>query len=153
MPRRPDYAATVREHHPDAEGWLVASREPCITIRGREVQHVDRVLRPTGPTGLPDPGDLPRSWMLAVLLCPGDDTALVAAWASSIPAGERDRVRFYHHPDVDLTGAFEAWYAAGLADPRTFEIQDFKTFHKQFGRHFNDQVYRDATGWMPPSHP
>lgn len=153
MGRRPDYAETVRKHHPRAEGWLVASREPCIAIQRREILNVDRVLHPTDPGDLPDPAALPSSWLLAVLLCPGDDTTHVAVWTRSLPAEDRDRVRFYHHPDVDLHEALAAWYEQGLEDPRTFEVRDFKTFHKQFGRHFNDQVYRDATGWSPPSPP
>ncbi len=94
---------------------------------------------------------LPRSWLIGVLLCPGDDTRVIADWASSLPAPEVGRVRFYHHPDLDLVAALEAWYDAGLPDPRTSEVWNYKTFHKQFGRHLNDQVYRDVTGLEPPS--
>ena len=40
--------------------------------------------------------------------------------------------------------AFAAWYLAGLEDPRTAEVEDFATFHKQFGLDFNNQVFHDA---------
>src|SRR3989304_846539 len=86
----------------------------------------------------------PDWWVLAVLLCPGDTTEAVAAWARQGRAPVADRIHFYLHPHTNPVEAFAAWYAAGHQEPRTAEVEDFATFHKQFGWDLNNQVYRDA---------
>lgn len=138
----PDFSEVVRAHHSKSVGFVVAASAPCLGIRDDEIARVRRNLRPVTPPGLPTPPP-EGSWILAVMLCPGDDTASVAAWAATLHPSLVDRIRFYHHPDTDLVAALTAWYAAGLPDPLTAEISDFASFHKQFGLDFNNQVYRD----------
>lgn len=123
---------------------MVASSEPCRSIRDQEVARIRRQLRALEPEDLPRTIRAP-SWMVGVLLCPGDGTETVARWAVALLEADRERVRFYHHPRVDLVAAFAAWYAGGLPDPVRAEVSDFKSFHKRFGWDFNNQVYRDAT--------
>lgn len=93
--------------------------------------------------------------MVCVLLCPRDDTETIAKWAVQLDRGSVDRIRFYHHPDVDLEVAFREWYAAGLPDPMTAEVHDFGSLHSQFGRAFNVLVYEFGArmrteGRLPP---
>jgi hypothetical protein len=144
MTGRPsDYFRVVREHARKTRGFLLAERHPCLDIRDREVAAIHRDLRPAVAAALEDV-DLPASWLLAIILCPGDDTVAVAAWAKGLPARDVDRIRFYAHPKVDLGEALAAWVEAGLPPPRVDETADWKEFHRRFGLHLNDLAYQDA---------
>lgn len=137
-----DFSEVVRDHHQEALGYILASSGECLGIRREEIEVVNRNLRALDPEDLSglDPEE---PWFLGVLLCPGDGTQEVASFVADQPPEDRHRVHFYVHPDVDLVDAFRSWYAAGLADPATSEVEDFPTFHTRFGRHFNLQVYED----------
>jgi hypothetical protein len=144
MKDRPtDYATVVREHAARTTGIILADSGDCLDIRGHEVRHVRRMLRPVASGDL-EKLELPDSWMLAAILCRGDSTSLVAGWAARLSAPLRDRIRFYQHPDCDLVAALAPWYAAGLDDARVVEVRDFTSFHKEFGVHLNDRIYADA---------
>lgn len=106
---------------------------------------IRRTLRPIASSDL-ERLRLPRSWMLAVLLCPGDNTERLASWASRLPSGQLDRVRFYLHPETDARASCEGWARAGLPPLRYEVARDFPSFHRLFGLHFNDRVYEDAVG-------
>lgn len=96
----PDYSRLVRLGKEHAVGYLLATSGDCLTLRDEEIRHIDRnlveigldrlrTLRPEG------------SWILAVLLCPGDGTEALAAWAKALPGDEATRVVFYLAPGVD----------------------------------------------------
>lgn len=135
-------------HHRKTTGFVLAPSRPCVDIREEEVRAIHRNLRPVGVEDLPRLR-LPASWILAAIVCPGDDLRPLAEWAGALARDAVDRVRLYAHPDVDLVDALAPWYAAGLDDPLTAEAEDFVTFHKQFGWDFNNQVYRDHTRARP----
>lgn len=123
-------------------GFLYASRPPCQGIRDDEVRRIKRTLVPVGPGGFPS-RPLPKSWVLAVLVCPGDSLQDVAAWVRGVPRRDRERVYVYFHPATDRVAALSAWYAAGLDDPIVSLAHDFTTFHKSFGARMNLQTYND----------
>ena len=144
-PSQPDFAQVVASNHPRLRAWLWAQSDPCLSIAQQEVKRIRRNLVAVGPSGAPAVPSSPAWWLLAVLLCPGDTTGAIAAWAKAIRGPVSDRVRFYLHPETDPVAALAAWYNAGLPDPLTAEVEDFKTFHQQFGWDYNNQVYRDAS--------
>jgi hypothetical protein len=126
------------------KGWIWAQSEPCLTMAKEEVRRVRRNLAAFDAAKPPPAAVPPAWWILAVLLCPGDTTKDVVAWARGLREVEVERIRFYLHPDTDAVAAFREWYLAGSKDPKTAEVEDFGTFHKQFGWDLNNQVYRDA---------
>lgn len=89
------------------------------------------------------PKDRPKSWVLVVLICPGDTLEGVAEWVRRLPRRDRDRVYLYFHPRTDRVAALAPWHAAGLEDPVVSLAHDFKTFHKSFGARLNLQTYND----------
>ncbi|HKZ59140.1 MAG TPA: hypothetical protein VJ547_04740 [Candidatus Thermoplasmatota archaeon] len=139
-----DFARAVAGNHRRMKGWIWAESEPCLSIAKEEVRRIRRNLEAVSASRAPPPPSEPDWWVLAVLLCPGDTTEAVAAWARQGRAPVADRIHFYLHPHTNPVEAFAAWYAAGHQDPRTAEVEDFATFHKQFGWDLNNQVYRDA---------
>ena len=99
----------ILAHMHDTTVFVLAATEPCISTRAKEVaalrprekpQRTGRVLRSIGFEELDDLVP-PRSWGLAILLCPGDSTRMVAAFAKRVGPGWRDRIRFFHHPKTD----------------------------------------------------
>lgn len=139
----PDFATVVRAREKKTTGFVVAPSGKCLEIQAAEIKRVKRHLVPFAPTDLVAARP-PKSWIVAVLLCPGDTTVDVAGWTAQLAPRDRGRVRFYLHTDTDPVAAFQGWYAAGLEDPRTATVRDFKSFHKVFGWDFNSQVYQDA---------
>ena len=140
-----DFVAVVRTNQSRTVGWVVASREPCLTVREDEALLIDRAFKPLRPKHLHQV-KFPSSWYVGVLLCPGDDVAEVATWFAGLPDADRARVRFYCHPDCDLATAFAAWVKLGLPPPVTVELPSmtFAAFHKRFGRDHAWRVYLDA---------
>lgn len=149
-PRPEDWTQTVRENHRDAKAWVAASSEPCLSVRDDEVDQVDRILSGADFGNLPSEDERPDIWVVAVIVCPGDDLEPVIEWAKTLDDEDIDRVQFYYHSDVNVETVTTPWTDAGFPDPFTYEVEDFTTFHDQFGWEFNDQVYRDVTGWEPP---
>jgi hypothetical protein len=142
MPGPSGYAEVVRAHHRKTIAYLLATQPPCRETVAEEMLRVARNLRPV------EVEDLPRlaprgSWLLAVLLCEGDDTEAVASWAARLRPEDRDRVRFYYHPKADLATALAAWVKAGLGVPPAAAARDFAAFHKVVGKHLNDRVWQD----------
>lgn len=144
-PRPSDYAAIVRAHHAATTGYVAAQGEDCLSIRDEEIARIRRKLEPLALDQLAKV-DTGGSWLLGVILCPGDDVTPLARWVARSPQAVRRRVRLYAHPDVDLVDALAPWYAADLDDPRVHIVSDFATFHRRFGNDLNDQVYEDAQG-------
>lgn len=141
----PGLARKVAPHLHKTTGYVLALREPCLELQWRETVGggvpgrafhplADVDLRRWTPTG---------SWLLAVILCPGDTLAAVAAWARRIPPDQRDRVRVYHHPRVAYAKAAEPWFRGGHAALRRNRVNKWEDFHKLFGRHHAIQCYED----------
>lgn len=132
----------VAAHHAESDAILVASREPCISIAYDERRAAKgRSFRVVDPGALGSLA-LRKSWRLAVLLCPGDDTELVAEWFLS---GRRDarRVIFYLHPQTDARKALGAWWDADLPVVATWAVKDWKELHRHFGAAWNVRVFDD----------
>lgn len=139
-----DFAEVVRPHFDECDGVVVASSGQCLEIQAKEEEQVPgRDFSGVRPEDLPGL-ELEESWLVGILLCPGDETEEVSTWASTLDPTDLDRVRFYYTPDVDLVDAFGAWYEEGLPDPRTAEVEGWEDFHQTFGRDHSNQVYRDV---------
>lgn len=134
----------VRRHHKNTVAYLLADHSPCTTLRDEEIERINRKLVPIESGDLADLNPS-GSWFLAVVLCPGDDLQPLARWTVPLPKGDRDRIRFYAHPEADLVKALEPWYNAGLEDPLMEIVHDWRSLHPPFGRDLNDRVYRDAS--------
>lgn len=143
MPDLPaGYVDVVRRNHATTTGFLWAMQVACRDIVDQELQRIQRRLKAVEPGSLDEVG-LPASWLLAVLLCPGDDTAEAARWVRARPPADRERVRFYLRPRTSEEQAFRAWLEAGLGAPLATDVRDFSSFHRAFGRHLNDRVWLD----------
>lgn len=126
----------------ETRGFLLASTEPCLSIRDEELAAVrdNRVL-----VGVDDLADWepPESWLLGVVLCPGDGVAPLVAWMSR-RRRDADRVRFYLHPETPVE-VLRPWAEAGLPVRRVqADIASWQQLHKRFGLALNDRVYADA---------
>lgn len=132
----------VAAHHQDSDAVLVAATDPCLSIAYDESANVTgrsfRIDRPQGLAGL----ELRASWLMAVLLCPGDDTSLVSAW---VRGGDRDprRILFYLHPTTDARRALAAWREAGFPVLSTWTVESWKELHAHFGAAWNVRVFDD----------
>lgn len=146
----PSWHATVRAHWPKTTGFLLAFRQPCIAIRDQEIQAASgRVLVAGGIEDLEE-WRPPKSWILGVLICPGDDVGPVAQWIQARKA-DASRVWFYLQPDVEVS-VLEPWEQAGHPADQYDSAADWKQLHKRFGLALNDQVYADWKD-VPPTSP
>lgn len=140
----PDWHEVVARNWRKTKAYLLAFREPCIRIAADEL---DAIRRNRVLVGL-SAGALSRwrpegSWMLAVILCPGDDVAPLTAWLARHEA-DPARVRFYAHPGTDVFAALEAWREAGLGAPRVDDDVDaWPRLHKRFGNDLAVQILQD----------
>lgn len=136
--------ATVRAHMHDLTGWVVASSGRCLDVQDAEVRHINRSLEAVhgqdlGARGRPEA----RSWMVGILVCPGDALETLAGWAKGLDETDLRRVRLYFLPGADPVKSLAAWYDAGLPDPYTADVEDWPQFHKRFGLDLNNQIYLD----------
>ncbi len=138
-----DYSGIVRRNHDGCVGYLVAKTPPCITIRDDEIQRIPRRLVALEPHDLLHLDPAP-SWIMGVILCPGDDTKAVTQFANRTRASQR--IRFYVHPDTQVSEAFSAWTSAGHQRARSDQVNSWKELHPLFGKALNDQVYEDFSG-------
>lgn len=133
----------VRPHLKQTTGYVLARAGDCLDLQRREVGLKNRpFFKPLKPGEL-HALKLPRSWFLAVLLCPGDDTRELAAWVRALPAADRRRIRFYYYTGTRAAQALAQWYGAGLGPVRDDEIDGWIRFHHKFGAHHAIQVYED----------
>lgn len=136
------FQEVVAEHHTDSDAVLVANREPCISIAYDEQANVHgRSFTVATPDEVREL-DLRDSWIMAVLLCPGDDTEALAAWALEQEIDPR-RIVFYLHTDTDPRDALGAWEEAELPVHATWTIENWRQLHKHFGAAWNVRVYDD----------
>lgn len=143
MTSRPaGYQDVVKRHWRETKGYVIASRQPCIRIRDDEVKRIKRVLVATGFDGLPL--DLPKSWIVAVILCPGDDLGAVLTWARRHKV-QGSRVWFFLHTGVDPE-TLRPWKDAGFKTDQAEVVKSWEDLHRSFGLALNDQVYADFKG-------
>lgn len=147
----PGWHETVRKHHKRTAGYVLAQSDPCTETRDLEASDAyvyGRGFEALEPDDLQDL-DLPASWFLGVLVCPGDDLTTIAEWVAQLDEASLVRIRFYVHDDADLVAAFEPWYERGLPSPKTAPLTLGPRFHKTYGKDHGIQVVRDANrlGW------
>lgn len=135
----------VAGHHRESEAVLLAGREPCITIAQDERRNVKgrrfRILNPEDLNAY-----IPRpSWLMAVLLCPGDDTMGLTTWAEG-GGHAPERVIFYFHAETDAREALGAWHEAGKPIHSWWTIRDWKGLHRHFGEAWNVRIFDDFRG-------
>lgn len=143
--RRRDWYSTVRGNWQKTTAYLLASREPCIAIRAAELKAIreNRVVvgvdsaalgrwKPTG------------SWLLAVILCPGDETAELADWIW-VNQLDPSRVHFYLHPKTTWK-PLRAWHDAGFPTANVDDdVPSWQRFHQLFGLALSDRIVADWT--------
>ncbi len=140
----PDWHAVVAAHWQKTTGYLLAFREPCVTIALDELASIkgNRILVDLAAIDLAawEPG---KSWMMAVLLCPDDDVTPLITWLRETGADPR-RVRFYAHPDTDVFRVLEPWAEIGFPSPAVDEdIDTWQRLHQRFGRDLAVRILQD----------
>lgn len=142
--RHADWFEVVRANWRRTQGFLLASREPCLTIRRQELVAVKgRSLASRDASDLAA-WDPPVSWILGVLLCPGDSIAPIIEWVRrhDVPG---DRVWFYLHPATPIE-TLRPWAEAGFGTDQAATVANWRELHKLYGLALNDRVYAD---WSP----
>lgn len=139
-----DYRDVVHPRRRDTRVFLVAETPPCIDLRDAAARPTGRDYRVAELGGL-EGVEVPDSWVLAAILCPGDTTAEVVAWLGR-HGGDPERVVFFLHPDADPVVALRAWYDAGHDDPVVHEAGSWLELARPLGRFVNDWIYVDAVG-------
>ncbi|MEA3190608.1 MAG: hypothetical protein QOD77_1190 [Thermoplasmata archaeon] len=144
----PNAAEIVRKHWRQAELCIVALQEPCIAIGNDELRNIERVIRVAGVDDLRR--WTPRkSWFVAVMLCPGDQTEALGATVLELGLDPR-RFHFYLHAATPVS-SLAGWAALGLPlDAVDQDVSDWKELHKLLGVHFNIQIVDDATSPAKP---
>jgi hypothetical protein len=111
---------TVREHHKRTAGFVLAQSEPCVSTRDLEASNYvyGREFQALASSDL-DELELPESWFMGVLVCPGDDLTVLAKWVADLDEEDLSRIRLYLHEDLDIVDVLEPWYGEGLPSPKT----------------------------------
>lgn len=145
----------VRRNWPQSQAFLLAQREPCITIRDDEIAHANRWLVGGMPQDL-DAWSPPASWMIAVIVCQGDDTQELTRYVVSRGI-DPERVHFYLHASASKD-ALAAWAEAGLPldhvedeNQKGKPITDWASLHPILGLDLNLHVLNDFLEGPPPN--
>ncbi len=139
-----DYRDVIHPRRLDTRVFLVANTQPCIDLRDAAARPTGRDYRITDLGAWRDQA-VPPSWVLAAILCPGDDTQELVHWLAT-QNGDAERVVFFMHPDTDPVAALEAWYGAGHGDPVVHEAATWIDLARPLGQFVNDLIYLDAVG-------
>lgn len=139
----------VRPHLKRTVGYVLAASGDCLDIQAREVDTIKgRRFQSVHPDRL-ESLDLPESWILATVMCPGDTTDAIARFTEGLNPGDRQRIRFYWYPGTRPADALKPWLAAGLGPIQEDDIDGWERFHKLFGAHHSIQVFMDHVGRGP----
>lgn len=144
MKGRPsDWTPVVRTHKHDCKAFIVSSHHPsCLEMAKDEARHIDRWMESRTLDDLPN--KLPRSWFMAVLVCPGDDLTPLAAWMKH--HGD-ERVRFYLHAKADAASLAPVKDAGHeLRHVRPERYATYGRMHQRLGLDLSDQIYEDFHG-------
>ncbi len=135
--------AQVKPHLTKTTGFVLAGSADCLEIRDREIRTIqNRVFIALGAEDLAKL-PLPPSWLLGVIVCPGDDTQKVAEWAVSLPLEDRSRIRFYFHSRAPQGSAMQAWSTLGLGPVQYDTIESWQQFHQRYGADHAIRVFQD----------
>lgn len=136
----------VRPHLQKTVGFILATSGDCLDIQAREVETIKtRRFRSVHPDRL-ESLDLPESWILAAVMCPGDDTDAITRFAKALDSDDRQRIRFYWYPETRPREALKQWLAADLGPIQEDDADGWERFHKLFGAHHSIQVFMDHVG-------
>lgn len=141
MKDRPeDWTRVVAANAHSTLAFIVSSRQPiCLKMATAEVKHINRWMKPTLLDSLPT--KIPESWFMAVVVCPGDDLHVLAAWMTKYGG---DRVRFYLHRDARPSQLAPVRYAGhDLRHVRPERYTTYGQMHKRLGLDLSDQIYED----------
>ncbi len=138
--RLEDWTRVVAAHSHSTLALIVSSQEPnCLEMATDEVQHIDRWMKHEFLDALP--AHVPDSWFMAVIVCPRDDLAPLAAWMTKHGA---DRVRFYLHKDANIEQLGVVTDAGHeLRHVRPERYTAYGPMHKRLGLDLSDQIYED----------
>lgn len=134
----------IRSHRFDTVCYVLAQSGACLDLARERVRAVTgRKLQYLTAENLP--AELPRSWMLAVVLCPGDDTHRLGAWAAKLGPARHARIIFYEPDELDATAdqAYAGWNRHPLPDPIRRRVRDFKEFNRFLGTDLNIRILDD----------
>lgn len=141
--RAPGWYEIVRQNWQKTTAHLLADTEPCIKIRDDELEAIEenRVLVGLSFEAL-DAWVPSGSWMLAILLCPGDDLTRLISWAGEHEI-DPSRVHFYLHPDTPWQ-ILEPWRKAGYPTDRVDDdIDSWERLHRLFGLALSERIVKD----------
>lgn len=151
-PLPPGLARKVNPHLTKTMGIVVATREPCLGIIRDEA--ASGRVRGRRFVALPLPALVrwkpPSSWVLGVLLCPGDDARPVLEWVRAQGIQELERIRFYLHKGTAEASAMAPWTLAGFSY-RARIVDSWESLHVRFGRQHAFWALRDHapdTSWV-----
>lgn len=144
----PDEVRRVRAHRLDTHAYVLVRSGNCFGLSPVLLQAVKvRRLVPVAPDGLARLR-LPRSWILAVPLCPGETVAETARFAKSLPLGERHRIWFFETGPIDVYAAYAPWRDAGLGTPRRDPVRDLFELNRILANELNIRILLDH---LPPA--
>lgn len=137
----------VRRHWRETTAYVLASEPPCLGLRDQTVlpkgrRYDAKALRDLATLR---PG---KSWVMAIILCPGDTLQQAADWAVKHRA-DGERFILFHIRGVDLRGALAPWRDAGYGLPLLVEVETWLDMAGVLGQHINNVILRDygPMGW------
>ncbi len=139
----PDERDIILKHRKDTICFVLAETGICLGLAKDRVRSVTgRSLLLVNTDALPT--NLPPSWMLAVFLCPGDNTEALAKWAAKLGPARMTRIYFYEPEEFGrLAETYAAWIREGLPDPIRRRAHGFKELNRLLGVDLNTMVLRD----------
>lgn len=138
----------VRENHRRCQGFVVAASGDCFDVQrqetwGTKTRVPGRSFKPIHPDAL-EGLELPDSWFMGILLCPGDAVQAIVTWFDQLPTSDRSRVKFYLHPDFDRGAAADAFEDSRIPSGRVVAFAGaWENFHPLFGLDHAMQVVSD----------
>ncbi len=143
-PLPPGLAEKVNPHLEKTLGVIIAAQDPCLAMANDEAKGGRVPGRGFATFKLPSLAAWapPKSWVLGVLICPGEDANPILEWVQTAKVKDVERIRFYLYPGVDESKAMRPWTRAGLPY-RARVVQTWTQLHKAFGRQHAFWVLRD----------
>lgn len=128
----------IVDHLHDCLGIIVADTEPCIGVHAA-IPADKRDSRRATQSDL-DAAWFRSSYVVAVVLCPGDSTKKLAAFAAKHKL-DPDRFHFYHPPGVDPIAALRDWRTAGFHVHSIEEVDKWGPVNQHFAAHWNHVIH------------
>lgn len=133
----------IRKHRLETTGYVVLRPGNCFGLKPQDFTKVaGRRLVPLG-ADQPPVHPLPRSWVLVVLVCPGDDLTGLATWGAKLTRADLHRVWFYELRGQDARASYKPWVAAGLPYPPREQVDDVREFNHLFANELNIRILLD----------